>query len=183
MFGPFGLSGGRAHPRVGGENAVDHESGGVAPGSSPRGRGKPSAGRRDRRRRRLIPAWAGKTPRRRATRCRCPGSSPRGRGKRGRWSVRRRGRGLIPAWAGKTPAPATQRGWLSAHPRVGGENHRPDVAELAINGSSPRGRGKPEVRVRRVERRGLIPAWAGKTTPQSTGWRGPRAHPRVGGEN
>ena len=30
---------------------------------------------------------------------------------------------------------------------------------------------------------GLIPAHAGKTTPQSTGWPDPRAHPRSRGEN
>ena len=66
---------------------------------------------------------------------------------------------------------------------MGGENvlHRVELPELA--GSSPRGRGK------RVDQgldgggRGLIPAWAGKTTAPPFSTRCVTAHPRVGGEN
>ena len=92
----------RAHPRVGGENHGQVCAWAEDVGSSPRGRGKPHARRSPRDRRRLIPAWAGKTH------CLSPsevrgaahprvggenmpmktvvtngsGSSPRGRGKR-----------------------------------------------------------------------------------------------------
>ena len=70
------------------------------------------------------------------------GSSPRGRGKlvlvpRASREVR-----LIPAWAGKTPASTQHYNLTRAHPRVGGENTRIIVKQLASEGSSPRGRGK-----------------------------------------
>ena len=51
-----------AHPRVGGENPVFLEIPGKGHGSSPRGRGKPRPMARRTGGRRLIPAWAGKTP-------------------------------------------------------------------------------------------------------------------------
>ena len=112
----------RAHPRVGGENAVMNHPAAAALGSSPRGRGKPP--------RRvalptpggLIPAWAGKTFRGWCRSLSCPahprvggenvrrlwrrgrrwGSSPRGRGKHLSAMFDRSAGGLIPAWAGKT---------------------------------------------------------------------------------
>ena len=172
-------------------------------GSSPRGRGKHVFEEGQRARRRLIPAWAGKTEdfyseseRRRAhprvggendvsgpTEQRCYGSSPRGRGKRARGAGHRSQRRLIPAWAGKTPtSPAATRG-SRAHPRVGGENLTMPTAPIVSVGSSPRGRGKPRP-WRRSRRSGrLIPAWAGKTPPRTGATPRTRAHPRVGGEN
>ena len=91
-------------------------------GSSPRGRGKPSASQSSSICRGLIPAWAGKTgngqyqtgysqahPRvggeNKTSGARSSshwGSSPRGRGKLVRVRRVRVGLGLIPAWAGKT---------------------------------------------------------------------------------
>ena len=91
----------RAHPRAGGENGAARDDCGQGIGSSPRGRGKPQNTLRDASRPRLIPARAGKTPRRRVERVsgaahpraggeNClrafytvdgVGSSPRGRGK------------------------------------------------------------------------------------------------------
>ena len=50
-----------AHPRVGGENERGCEWADRLPGSSPRGRGKPTAARQPIARVGLIPAWAGKT--------------------------------------------------------------------------------------------------------------------------
>ena len=50
-------------------------------------------------------------------------------------------------------------------------------------GSSPRGRGKPEVFGLGDDGDRLIPAWAGKTPDRRSGRRPDRAHPRVGGEN
>ena len=92
----------RAHPRVCGENAMLRSRGGGPPGSSPRVRGKHGPHGLPARRRRLIPARAGKTARRlrraptraahpracgenRRRRAGAPtplGSSPRVRGKR-----------------------------------------------------------------------------------------------------
>ena len=192
-----------AHPRVGGENAqVGMEPPGGA-GSSPRGRGKHSRRHPKPRRGRLIPAWAGKTT---AHNLRTPGvpahprvggenvldgcrfdadcgSSPRGRGKRHADALCRPRAGLIPAWAGKTSKSSASGSAPQAHPRVGGENHGLWDAALTQRGSSPRGRGKLEREPGSPEGRGLIPAWAGKTSPPRTLRAAPWAHPRVGGEN
>ena len=50
-------------------------------------------------------------------------------------------------------------------------------------GSSPRVRGKPNIRTQFTDNRGLIPACAGKTAPRVADRRDERAHPRVCGEN
>ena len=100
------MVGNPAHPRVGGENPKTRSEALPDPGSSPRGRGKPS--------------WTGG------------------------WEGESR---LIPAWAGKTlagfPLPMTQ----AAHPRVGGENPKTRSEALPDPGSSPRGRGKPNLTI------------------------------------
>ena len=173
----------RAHPRVGGENHGQVCAWAEDVGSSPRGRGKPHARRSPRDRRRLIPAWAGKTH------CLSPsevrgaahprvggenmpmktvvtngsGSSPRGRGKHADEDSRHEGIGLIPAWAGKTVEAG--EGWVGsgAHPRVGGENASARRRCSSRAGSSPRGRGKRIPETLSPVGAGLIPAWAGKT--------------------
>ena len=111
------------------------------------------------------------------------GSSPRGRGKRCPPSRYQATRGLIPAWAGKTLTATTSTSCRRAHPRVGGENWFHARVSQALRGSSPRGRGKPSVRLRKCTPRGLIPAWAGKTRLGTLTTSRSRAHPRVGGEN
>ena len=174
-----------------------------ASGSSPRGRGKLTPYPRTSAILGLIPAWAGKTCNPPVPHCVAPahprvggendlvagvklcaqGSSPRGRGKRaGGWTVGC-GQGLIPAWAGKTRRRRTRRRRISAHPRVGGENHFEYAKPETIKGSSPRGRGKPRSGTHRFVRPRLIPAWAGKTSALAHTTPRARAHPRVGGEN
>ena len=197
------VAGRAAHPRVGGEN-LEQSTGAIeAVGSSPRGRGKPAWGLRSLRAWRLIPAWAGKTtgtaraavhrqahPRVGgensslvATPTSAAGSSPRGRGKQNASPTGRVLKGLIPAWAGKTLVRRLGGHQAKAHPRVGGENAvEVDPAVVRV-GSSPRGRGKPSWWAGELARRGLIPAWAGKTA-HATDWSNQdQAHPRVGGEN
>ena len=71
--------------------------------------------------------------------------------------------GLIPAWAGKTRTATQSQTSIPAHPRVGGENPYAASNDQDPKGSSPRGRGKRELFGADAERRGLIPAWAGKT--------------------
>ena len=64
-----------------------------------------------------------------------------------------------------------------------GENARVPRGATTCNGSSPRVRGK---RIRVSEKKlamGLIPACAGKTSPNRAGMSQPWAHPRVCGEN
>ena len=194
---------GTAHPRVGGENHDPGSTRRPGLGSSPRGRGKLRRSDRRAPRRRLIPAWAGKTrskrrrritgaahPRvggenrwRRIVRISQSGSSPRGRGKPLRSGDRRAHLRLIPAWAGKTATPHTANSSAEAHPRVGGENAIIFPIVSAASGSSPRGRGKQTIQLAVGETRRLIPAWAGKTAVGSVIDWFKTAHPRVGGEN
>ena len=172
-------------------------------GSSPRGRGKPGTRFTRRAIKRLIPAWAGKTPLATQNTLTAPahprvggenfeafktsvetvGSSPRGRGKLRPNDIGLDEERLIPAWAGKTLVGTvwTLTGW--AHPRVGGENPFPDYGCLKHFGSSPRGRGKLRQFLSALVGRGLIPAWAGKTWSRASEQCQTRAHPRVGGEN
>ena len=111
------------------------------------------------------------------------GSSPLTRGKREERPRSRVSNGLIPAHAGKTWPFHVHMVTVGAHPRSRGENIAPTRAADTPSGSSPLTRGKPEVRVRRVERRGLIPAHAGKTiTGRAMRFMG-GAHPRSRGEN
>ena len=197
------LRGEPAHPRVCGENERAREAAGIPRGSSPRVRGKRCPSSRSRRRRRLIPACAGKTddcghaaplpwahPRvcgenqmglnEQETQA---GSSPRVRGKRRSSHPTGPREGLIPACAGKTSRGPPRPQGPGAHPRVCGENLKIAPTPLLPPGSSPRVRGKP-LRQARIQPDGrLIPACAGKTpSPPSSRTRA-RAHPRVCGEN
>ena len=172
-------------------------------GSSPRGRGKPHDPRVPGRRRRLIPARAGKT----ILRALRPGlgsahpraggendthlaaiqadsgSSPRGRGKHEANALPDCVPGLIPARAGKTRGAASGDPCPEAHPRAGGENKVAAALICMARGSSPRGRGKHRVRMVRDLIEGLIPARAGKTDQRICRLGEDRAHPRAGGEN
>ena len=192
-----------AHPRVGGENFTVAVASSFSPGSSPRGRGKLRGMVSLRSQWGLIPAWAGKTRRSRSSTRRSrahprvggenpihptsgtsqPGSSPRGRGKRRRPHAHPERRRLIPAWAGKTPRALSTRHASAAHPRVGGENAAAIGPYSMTFGSSPRGRGKLVQGVDEAFAGRLIPAWAGKTMPDSLEFAREAAHPRVGGEN
>ena len=194
---------GRAHPRVGGENAGAVPTCGRSSGSSPRGRGKLDTVVRERHGEGLIPAWAGKTRLHRPTGRSCrahprvggenlsvaatmtapTGSSPRGRGKRVRRPHAQAFTRLIPAWAGKTSSAPRGAAARRAHPRVGGENWTQSSGNDTGKGSSPRGRGKRVEGGGRQRCQRLIPAWAGKTRGYGRADRGLTAHPRVGGEN
>ena len=192
-----------AHPRVGGENVFEVSDGHAHRGSSPRGRGKRANCLTCTAILGLIPAWAGKTIGATVTAGGSEahprvggenagpdprlwhwwGSSPRGRGKRCSGALRSTRPRLIPAWAGKTQYLSTRLACEWAHPRVGGENVRPAARGVAYDGSSPRGRGKLWAWLTQRARRGLIPAWAGKTWARTGSVRPRPAHPRVGGEN
>ena len=172
-------------------------------GSSPLTRGKLFVARLGAKRRRLIPAHAGKTwscsgsgrpawahPRSRGENVvlmvktiRGEGSSPLTRGKHERvHSASLPGR-LIPAHAGKTClSPSEVRGaW--AHPRSRGEYTLGSALAHQPPGSSPLTPGKPSPRAVRGADLRLIPAHAGKTA-SSLGVLGRRgAHPRSRGEN
>ena len=193
----------RAHPRSRGENGHRCRGCRVLGGSSPLTRGKRRDQLGDCRVVGLIPAHAGKTSAREWPRCASAahprsrgenevdvgdceggcGSSPLTRGKRdgGRGGERRGG--LIPAHAGKTSPAGQTRDRGRAHPRSRGENTKGAGNALLGAGSSPLTRGKPGQWVRRVARRGLIPAHAGKTECKHGEPVSDRAHPRSRGEN
>ena len=192
-----------AHPRAGGENFAPGTGGNGQTGSSPRGRGKPSATHSTPSALRLIPARAGKTravapsspspgahPRAggensgsRRGFARLLGSSPRGRGKLAVVLAAAHGCGLIPARAGKTAVEVLPVVDLRAHPRAGGENFVECRPGFCRSGSSPRGRGKQPPLRNSLTSPGLIPARAGKTVPDWEHKALPGAHPRAGGEN
>ena len=91
--------------------------------------------------------------------------------------------GLIPAYAGKTPSAARGKPFDQAHPRVCGENYRPDAETLPTVGSSPRVRGKLQALKDTGLTERIIPACAGKTSPKTRRLAKRRDHPRVCGEN
>ena len=172
-------------------------------GSSPLTRGKPTPPRLRARRRGLIPAHAGKTPRghsglvdKRAhprsrgenggvhcLRRREEGSSPLTRGKLHQTVEWNHSIGLIPAHAGKTMRPGLSPREGGAHPRSRGENITKTPAGVRIRGSSPLTRGKPGRTGARAVTRRLIPAHAGKTPARSRNNATGPAHPRSRGEN
>ena len=192
-----------AHPRVCGENITQVSPVMSSKGSSPRVRGKRVHSQKFIKAVRLIPACAGKTPRRRARRRPggahprvCgenmslgryphggPGSSPRVRGKHLPSALPHRPVRLIPACAGKTRLDAHPSSSRRAHPRVCGENVSPRRAACARTGSSPRVRGKRRRCPAARQRPGLIPACAGKTCSRARAPSRASAHPRVCGEN
>ena len=152
---------------------------------------------------RFIPAWAGNTP---GVSAAWPaatvhprvggehfeeiapilgitGSSPRGRGTPTKPRQAQPVRRFIPAWAGNTKAEPWIRCKYSVHPRVGGE-HIVLIPKLAgPDGSSPRGRGTPDVQDAHCLACRFIPAWAGNTIVMSPDSWNTTVHPRVGGEH
>mgnify|MGYP000997653291 CR=1 FL=1 len=140
---PWALAGPpQAHPRSRGENPPRLSPARQVPGSSPLTRGKPRADENIRLGYGLIPAHAGKTPPRRATK-RGRRAHPRSRGENPPiarsdptppW--------LIPAHAGKTARGRVGVNMTGAHPRSRGENIARDIPSGKTAGSSPLTRGK-----------------------------------------
>ena len=111
------------------------------------------------------------------------GSSPLTRGKLGLSRAELGGLRLISAHAGKTGTSWSFCRPRPAHPRSRGENQVDGRITCAHSGSSPLTRGKRRSRRVIPTCLGLIPAHAGKTTPQQGLHATPRAHPRSRGEN
>ena len=111
-----------------------------------------------------------------------PGPSPRARGSRGD----RRGRlvraGSIPAGAGKPSIRIAGRSRLEVHPRGRGEAVAAVRHGGGFGGPSPRARGSPPAHRRHLERRGSIPAGAGKPRTSNGIGRRNGVHPRGRGE-
>ena len=156
-------SGSGDHPRVCGEHVAEAADRTASGGSSPRMRGTPLPSVILLDERRIIPAYAGNTRRRRThegsnrdhprvcgehtmrpTRHRVRlGSSPRMRGTPYPSKLGSNRRGIIPAYAGNTFSSHYRSSIWPDHPRVCGE-HRSEVdACVSEMGSSPRMRGTP----------------------------------------
>ena len=191
------------HPRACGANPSENSVSGTAIGSSPRMRGKLSAGKLQFAANRIIPAHAGQTigdfihfvyesdhPRAcgansiwgRGPPVTC-GSSPRMRGKLERVGLLVPLHRIIPAHAGQTAPARYDTALRPDHPRACGANdHDNDVAALD-GGSSPRMRGKPvSLAVSSMPMR-IIPAHAGQTRVPYTGEVATPDHPRACGAN
>ena len=187
---------------MGGEKANDATSISARKGSPPRGRGKGPGIQDIVTFRRITPAWAGKSDRRRPS----PpggwdhprvggeklflvllgeqrvGSPPRGRGKAVSRTSWRAACGITPAWAGKS-SPAGLQCWCRGdHPRVGGEKAVTQTVSKGQVGSPPRGRGKVGAAIMKYTVSGITPAWAGKSMIWLRLSFGCMDHPRVGGE-
>ena len=171
------------HPRVCGENLIGWIRGIMFIGTSPRMRGKPDWVALTAQKYRNIPAYAGKTKLCLSVNVLYDGTSPRMRGKLRTFELSARQQRNIPAYAGKTSGRSPRHQSAQEHPRVCGENHQHRRRRRKYVGTSPRMRGKRHSHHRRKCRRRNIPAYAGKTPPDTTTSNLTTEHPRVCGEN
>ena len=93
------------------------------------------------------------------------------------------GFGIIPAYAGNTNPLIRLCAFSWDHPRVCGEHACSIASATSSSGSSPRMRGTRVVKVWILRAAGIIPAYAGNTSPVLRRCFWPRDHPRVCGEH
>ena len=91
--------------------------------------------------------------------------------------------GLIPTYAGNTLVRPRSAHPAKAHPHVCGEHRTPVSGSVSIRGSSPRMRGTLSTFMDDNARAGLIPTYAGNTSPRVKAGRSRWAHPHVCGEH
>ena len=172
-------------------------------GSSPRMRGARPVGEPDGAPHGIIPAYAGSTSCTRiaarpgrdhprvcgehggaveATYDRM-GSSPRMRGALRPPFSKSPSTGIIPAYAGSTRTVPCSRPPTGDHPRVCGEHSSESLRQRSQAGSSPRMRGALTLGGDEVCALGIIPAYAGSTSPPRAARGSGRDHPRVCGEH
>ena len=176
---------GRDHPRIRGEHFHTAVEQGARDGSSPHTRGAPRRVHGVAVGPGIIPAYAGSTPR--CTKGRSSkrdhprirgehikglwdgiksgGSSPHTRGARPRilgFLFRKR---IIPAYAGSTPTGPSSKSPARDHPRIRGEHLPRDFQGARRGGSSPHTRGAPTGLGSALTLGGIIPAYAGSTSP------------------
>ena len=191
------------HPRIRGEHAGRGDLRRGRAGSSPHTRGAPAAAAAAHVAQRIIPAYAGSTrpptrpnpgradhPRIRGEHPQAAfadrpvgGSSPHTRG--ARWAPPR-GSGtsrIIPAYAGSTGGSPHKGTPSPDHPRIRGEHNPRSCSTVAVSGSSPHTRGAHIAAPRCARPRGIIPAYAGSTNAQASGWGNEADHPRIRGEH
>ena len=189
------------HPRACGGSHVLVQLMGVVRGTSPRVRGKRTAGGLRHPGLGYIPARAGEarsstTPPTTAwvhpracggsasshhAQAVWQGTSPRVRGKQVGRAPGERDRGYIPARAGEAPRPAPPLPWPAVHPRACGGSHVGEEGVITLYGTSPRVRGKRVLQPSGDLRVGYIPARAGEASTTGSRTRGTAVHPRACG--
>ena len=202
-LGVMSVGDGTDHPRACGANLLLRISFTPTFGSSPRMRGKPLGSGQRSQRRRIIPAHAGQTyvtsdgnnngpdhPRACGANS-LPmtfiidrnGSSPRMRGKLGHVHDRAGEARIIPAHAGQTFRRSASCTRWPDHPRACGANACATSSDISRSGSSPRMRGKLELRKQPDGRVRIIPAHAGQTPTSPSEAPATSDHPRACGAN
>ena len=174
----------RVHPRACGGNPQQDRLVLSIRGPSPRVRGKPASVSSNTTSGRSIPARAGETPSRTDPRAcggnrlasrptpRLGGPSPRVRGKRSASPFCGSGQGSIPARAGETSLLPASASRMRVHPRACGGNQLSKDTRGAVQGPSPRVRGKPDwIRLFEVlKHTGPSPRVRGKPALQGHTW-------------
>ena len=151
------------HPRIRGEHSWRLTDAMVEGGSSPHTRGARADEPRHRRRKRIIPAYAGSTQRDPPRPGKRSGSSPHTRGARIPLGAPAWAAGIIPAYAGSTSPPSAASPGRADHPRIRGEHRR------VLGDIGPGDR--------------IIPAYAGSTPEPRPSAPPPPDHPRIRGEH
>ena len=111
-----------------------------------------------------------------------PGSPPRMRGKVSELVDGCCRRGITPAYAGKSGTPFSCHNENGDHPRVCGEKCELVFSLVTLLGSPPRMRGKARGAWDDKARKGITPAYAGKSYTRTCYAYNVRDHPRVCGE-
>ena len=111
------------------------------------------------------------------------GSSPRMRGAQGQKTGGGSRPGSSPRMRGAPPRTSSSASRTGDHPRVCGEHVVSFRSHPRRVGSSPRMRGALLARESPRVQAGIIPAYAGSTTPRARRFRCRRDHPRVCGEH
>ena len=172
-------------------------------GSSPHTRGALNNRLTELEKRGIIPAYAGSTqtalctghrpgdhPRIRGEHPGCSqrnlrprGSSPHTRGAPSETAPSRKVSGIIPAYAGSTNLPLMDGIDIGDHPRIRGEHSGVNLSSSSKKGSSPHTRGARTKEFSKWHKNGIIPAYAGSTSPATRYGAGWWDHPRIRGEH
>ena len=193
----------RIIPAYAGSTYVNSTYPALAAGSSPHTRGARRLDPEHHHRIRIIPAYAGSTLARLMSMVRSMdhprirgehlassslhilmhGSSPHTRGAPVGKVVHSVLSRIIPAYAGSTRCRGMGHVCTRDHPRIRGEHSCIFAFRPARVGSSPHTRGALREEQRAVQERGIIPAYAGSTSPASRPFGSPQDHPRIRGEH
>ena len=191
------------HPRIRGEHEEHPTASPSTEGSSPHTRGARQKILDELGAKRIIPAYAGSTPRPMGltiSRWDHPrirgehaeadgphyfpvGSSPHTRGARRSPFQSSPFRGIIPAYAGSTSGLPPAEWRRADHPRIRGEHAVEGGFVDGVQGSSPHTRGARRLPDPGLGRGGIIPAYAGSTTHPQCSRRARWDHPRIRGEH